>query len=166
MLWFLMNLLLFLSISQNHSVIKPLVAFYDIHGRKREVLFFNFVPETTKYKSSPLTLWAPPRRLACPWTRRPRRTRGTWRGRCRSRPARPPRLRAIGAGAQTRAGSRPCAAETIRGTTAAAAPCRPAAATARRSHASAETNSALMISANQHISSLICNNSNFPHLHQ
>jgi hypothetical protein len=29
-------------------VINPLVAFYDIHGRKREVLFFYFVPETTR----------------------------------------------------------------------------------------------------------------------
>jgi hypothetical protein len=27
--------------------INPLVAFYDIHGRKREVLFFYFVPDTT-----------------------------------------------------------------------------------------------------------------------
>jgi hypothetical protein len=26
----------------------PLVAFYDIHGRKREVLYFYFVPETTR----------------------------------------------------------------------------------------------------------------------
>jgi hypothetical protein len=25
----------------------PLVAFYDIHGRKREVIFFYFVPDTT-----------------------------------------------------------------------------------------------------------------------
>jgi hypothetical protein len=29
------------------SVINPLVAFYDI-GRKREVLFFYFVPDTTR----------------------------------------------------------------------------------------------------------------------
>jgi hypothetical protein len=29
------------------SAIKPLVAFYDIHGGKREVLFFYFVPDTT-----------------------------------------------------------------------------------------------------------------------
>jgi hypothetical protein len=28
----------------------PLVAFYDIHGRKREVLFFYFVPDTTRDK--------------------------------------------------------------------------------------------------------------------
>jgi hypothetical protein len=27
------------------SVINPLVAFYDIHGGKREVLFFYFVPD-------------------------------------------------------------------------------------------------------------------------
>jgi hypothetical protein len=26
----------------------PLVAFYDIHGRKREVLFFYSVPDTTR----------------------------------------------------------------------------------------------------------------------
>jgi hypothetical protein len=31
------------------SAINPLVAFYDIHGRKREVLFFYFVPDTTRY---------------------------------------------------------------------------------------------------------------------
>jgi hypothetical protein len=30
------------------SAINPLVAFYDIHGRKREVLFFYFVPGTTR----------------------------------------------------------------------------------------------------------------------
>jgi hypothetical protein len=30
------------------SAINPLVAFYDIHGGKREVLFFNFVPDTTR----------------------------------------------------------------------------------------------------------------------
>jgi hypothetical protein len=29
------------------DAINPLVAFYDIYGRKREVLFFYFVPETT-----------------------------------------------------------------------------------------------------------------------
>jgi hypothetical protein len=29
------------------SAINPLVAFYDIHGEKREVLFFYFVPYTT-----------------------------------------------------------------------------------------------------------------------
>jgi hypothetical protein len=28
----------------------PLVAFYDIHGGKREVLFFYFVPDTTRDK--------------------------------------------------------------------------------------------------------------------
>jgi hypothetical protein len=32
------------------SAINPLVAFYDIHGGKREVLFFYFVPETTRDK--------------------------------------------------------------------------------------------------------------------
>jgi hypothetical protein len=30
------------------SAINPLVAFYDIHGGKREVLFFYFVPDTTQ----------------------------------------------------------------------------------------------------------------------
>jgi hypothetical protein len=29
------------------SVVNPLVVFYDIHGRKREVLFFYFAPDTT-----------------------------------------------------------------------------------------------------------------------
>jgi hypothetical protein len=29
-------------------VINPLVAFYDIHRGKREVLFFYFVPDTTR----------------------------------------------------------------------------------------------------------------------
>jgi hypothetical protein len=30
------------------SAINLLVAFYDIHGGKREVLFFYFVPDTTR----------------------------------------------------------------------------------------------------------------------
>jgi hypothetical protein len=30
------------------NAINPLVAFYDIHGRKSEVLFFYFVPHTTR----------------------------------------------------------------------------------------------------------------------
>jgi hypothetical protein len=30
------------------SAIYPLVAFYDIHGGKIEVLFFYFVPDTTQ----------------------------------------------------------------------------------------------------------------------
>jgi hypothetical protein len=30
------------------SAISRLVAFYDVHGRKREVLFFYFVPDTTR----------------------------------------------------------------------------------------------------------------------
>jgi hypothetical protein len=30
------------------NTINPLVAFYDIHGGKREVLFFYFVPDTTQ----------------------------------------------------------------------------------------------------------------------
>jgi hypothetical protein len=35
------------SISSGDAV-NPLVAFYDIHGRNREVLFFYFVPDTTR----------------------------------------------------------------------------------------------------------------------
>jgi hypothetical protein len=30
------------------NAINPLVAFYDIHGGKREVLFFFFLPDTTR----------------------------------------------------------------------------------------------------------------------
>jgi hypothetical protein len=30
------------------SAINPLVAFFDIHGGKREVLFFYLVPDTTR----------------------------------------------------------------------------------------------------------------------
>jgi hypothetical protein len=30
------------------NAINHLVAFYDIHGEKREVLFFYFVPDTTR----------------------------------------------------------------------------------------------------------------------
>jgi hypothetical protein len=30
------------------SAINPLVAFYDLHGGKREVLFFYLVPDTTQ----------------------------------------------------------------------------------------------------------------------
>jgi hypothetical protein len=30
------------------SAIIPLIAFYDIHGGKREVVFFYFVPNTTR----------------------------------------------------------------------------------------------------------------------
>jgi hypothetical protein len=30
------------------SAINPFVAFYDIHGGKREMLFFYFVPDTTR----------------------------------------------------------------------------------------------------------------------
>jgi hypothetical protein len=32
------------------SAIIPLVVFYDIHGGKREVLFYYFVPDTTRDK--------------------------------------------------------------------------------------------------------------------
>jgi hypothetical protein len=30
------------------NAINPIVAFYDIHGRKREVTFFYFVTDTTR----------------------------------------------------------------------------------------------------------------------
>jgi hypothetical protein len=30
------------------SAINPLVAFYNIHGGQKEVLFFYFVPDTTR----------------------------------------------------------------------------------------------------------------------
>jgi hypothetical protein len=33
------------------SAINPLVAFYDTHGEKREVLFLYFVPDTTREKN-------------------------------------------------------------------------------------------------------------------
>jgi hypothetical protein len=43
------NAVLLQSIS-SESAINPLVAFYDIHGGKREVLFFYFVLDTTRDK--------------------------------------------------------------------------------------------------------------------
>jgi hypothetical protein len=30
------------------SAVRPLVVFYDVHGRKRELLFFYFVSDTTR----------------------------------------------------------------------------------------------------------------------
>jgi hypothetical protein len=39
------NAVLLQSIS---GAINPLVGFYDIHGGKRKVLFFYFVPDTTR----------------------------------------------------------------------------------------------------------------------
>jgi hypothetical protein len=33
------------------GAINPLVAFYDIHGGKREVVFFYFVPDTTRHET-------------------------------------------------------------------------------------------------------------------
>jgi hypothetical protein len=36
------------SILDVSAVVNPLVAFYDIHGRKGEVLFFYSVPDTTR----------------------------------------------------------------------------------------------------------------------
>jgi hypothetical protein len=38
------------------SAIFPLVAFYDIHGGKREVLFFDFVPDTTQDSKNKMSL--------------------------------------------------------------------------------------------------------------
>jgi hypothetical protein len=35
------------------NAINPLVAFYDIHGGKREVLLFYFVPDTTRDSRTP-----------------------------------------------------------------------------------------------------------------
>jgi hypothetical protein len=40
---------LLLSIS-GVSAINPLIVFYDIHGEKKEVLFFYFVPDTIREK--------------------------------------------------------------------------------------------------------------------
>jgi hypothetical protein len=34
------------------NAINPLVTFYDIHRRKKEVLFFFFVPDTTRHLGS------------------------------------------------------------------------------------------------------------------
>jgi hypothetical protein len=39
------------------SAINPLVAFYDINGGKREVLFFYFVPDTTPDDDVLLQKW-------------------------------------------------------------------------------------------------------------
>jgi hypothetical protein len=49
---------LFQSIS-GVSAINSLVAFYDIHGGKNEVLFFYFVPDTTRdlHEALYFTLW-------------------------------------------------------------------------------------------------------------
>jgi hypothetical protein len=41
------------------SAINPLVAFYDIHGGKREVLFFYFVPDTTRDNNRQLIVEVP-----------------------------------------------------------------------------------------------------------
>jgi hypothetical protein len=41
------------------SAINPLVAFYDMHGGKREVLFFYFVPDTTQDTSHDIQLQGP-----------------------------------------------------------------------------------------------------------
>jgi hypothetical protein len=39
------------------SAINPIVAFYDIHGGKREVLFFYFVLDTTRDKEGKELAW-------------------------------------------------------------------------------------------------------------
>jgi hypothetical protein len=39
------------------SAINPLVTFYDIHGGKREVLFFYFVPIKIRYDKIYLIIW-------------------------------------------------------------------------------------------------------------
>jgi hypothetical protein len=36
------------NVTGGKSIVTPLVAFYDIHGIKREVLFFYYVPDTTR----------------------------------------------------------------------------------------------------------------------
>jgi hypothetical protein len=38
----------FLQSISDIGAVNPLVAFYDMHGEKREVLFFYFVPDTTR----------------------------------------------------------------------------------------------------------------------
>jgi hypothetical protein len=38
------------------SAIDPLVSFYDVHGRKREVIFFYFVPHTTPHETKAMVL--------------------------------------------------------------------------------------------------------------
>jgi hypothetical protein len=43
----------FLQSISDVSAINPLVAFYDIHGGKREGLFFYFVPDTTRDNETP-----------------------------------------------------------------------------------------------------------------
>jgi hypothetical protein len=52
------------------SAINPLVAFYDIHGGKREVLFFYFVPDTTRDKYIFIVLFF--RYVTHQWTATPR----------------------------------------------------------------------------------------------
>jgi hypothetical protein len=48
------------------SAINPLVSFYDIHGGKREVLFFYFVPDTTRDPNITLYFKLFRKRLALP----------------------------------------------------------------------------------------------------
>jgi hypothetical protein len=45
-------LAVFLQSISDVNAINPLVAFYDIHGGKREVLFFYFVPDTIRDEKS------------------------------------------------------------------------------------------------------------------
>jgi hypothetical protein len=39
---------LFVVYLRGNCAINPLVAFYDIHGRKGEVLLFSYIPDTTQ----------------------------------------------------------------------------------------------------------------------
>jgi hypothetical protein len=48
------------------SAINPIVAFYGIHGGKREVLFFYFVPDTTRYRISKHNNFVFSNHVACP----------------------------------------------------------------------------------------------------
>jgi hypothetical protein len=49
------------------SAINPLVAFYDIHGGKREVLFFYFVPDTTRDTTMSLIMLIKEKRCVFKW---------------------------------------------------------------------------------------------------
>jgi hypothetical protein len=44
------SIAVFLQSISGVSAINPLVAFYDIHGGNREVLFFYFVLDTTRHE--------------------------------------------------------------------------------------------------------------------
>jgi hypothetical protein len=46
--------------------INPLVAFFDIHGGKRVVLFFYFVPDTTRDTTIPIQICVLSVPIMCP----------------------------------------------------------------------------------------------------